>query len=249
MEVTMAIVQRDLQAEIRRHQWYHRIDLGNGIVTPGRDYENVLWKPTRAFMKEVDFQGKRVLDIGCWDGMFSFYAEGLGAAEVIATDIVPRPTLELAASILRSGVRFQQGSAYHLHRMFPANSFDIVIFNGVLYHLMAPMVALVAINWILKPNGTLLLESAYYTEDNEKPVIYVAQGADLLHENDPSSCTFPSVRGFRNMFELAAFSVRREHCYYPKRPTGRVLFEVRKREKTVSESLDIYEHGYNLLLS
>ena len=33
----------------------------------------------------VPFHGKSVLDIGCWDGYWSFYAERRGAASVLAT--------------------------------------------------------------------------------------------------------------------------------------------------------------------
>jgi predicted nicotinamide N-methyase len=34
----------------------------------------------------VDFAGKTVLDIGCWDGQWSFLAENRGAARLLATD-------------------------------------------------------------------------------------------------------------------------------------------------------------------
>ena len=34
----------------------------------------------------VDFKGKKVLDIGCLDGLWSFEAERRGAAEIVATD-------------------------------------------------------------------------------------------------------------------------------------------------------------------
>src|SRR5207247_3660998 len=65
--------------------WYHRIELAPGIVTPGADWE-ALWAPMRERHRAVDFRGKRVLEIGCWDGYWSFEAEKLGAAEVWATD-------------------------------------------------------------------------------------------------------------------------------------------------------------------
>jgi tRNA (mo5U34)-methyltransferase len=64
--------------------WVHSIDLGNRIITPG------IWgKPQPLIMRafdDIDFRGRKVLDVGCWDGLWSFEAEKRGAAEVWATD-------------------------------------------------------------------------------------------------------------------------------------------------------------------
>ena len=65
--------------------WWHSVDLGMGVVTPG------LKTPT-AHARELaslhlpDLRGKSVLDIGAWDGFYSFAAERLGAALVVALD-------------------------------------------------------------------------------------------------------------------------------------------------------------------
>ena len=63
--------------------WFHTIDLGNGVVTPGDDNSPVKLKRL-AF--PPDLSGKTFLDIGAWDGFFSFEAERRGAARVLATD-------------------------------------------------------------------------------------------------------------------------------------------------------------------
>jgi tRNA (mo5U34)-methyltransferase len=66
-------------------EWYHSIELAPGIVTPGRS-------PIEVWQKELDdlclpdLAGKSVLDIGAYDGFFSFAAERLGAARVTALD-------------------------------------------------------------------------------------------------------------------------------------------------------------------
>jgi tRNA (mo5U34)-methyltransferase len=59
--------------------WWHSIDLGNGVVTPGRKGAAQLAEEL-ATMQLPDLHGKTVLDIGAWDGYFSFAAERLGAA-------------------------------------------------------------------------------------------------------------------------------------------------------------------------
>ena len=62
-------------AEIQRRVdgfpfWYHRIALPGGVVTPGFSPLNV-----KAYGVPEDLSGKRVLDVGAWDGYWSFYAE------------------------------------------------------------------------------------------------------------------------------------------------------------------------------
>jgi tRNA (mo5U34)-methyltransferase len=70
----------DLQAQADALHWYHTIDLGNGVVTKGDS--------TQETSDDVlpDVSGRSVLDIGAWDGKFSFLAERSGASRVVALD-------------------------------------------------------------------------------------------------------------------------------------------------------------------
>ena len=72
-----------LQARVDALRWYHSIDLGHGVRTNGIDDT-----PVRLARLDLpaSFAGKTVLDIGAWDGFFSFDAERRGAARVLATD-------------------------------------------------------------------------------------------------------------------------------------------------------------------
>jgi tRNA (mo5U34)-methyltransferase len=64
--------------------WYHTIDLGNGIVTPGFiDNRETVAK----FGIPEDLTGMRCLDIGTYDGFWSFEMERRGASEVIGIDV------------------------------------------------------------------------------------------------------------------------------------------------------------------
>lgn len=65
--------------------WWHSIDLGEGVVTPGRKSAELLAGEWDA-LELPDLRGKSVLDIGAWDGYFSFEAERRGAARVVALD-------------------------------------------------------------------------------------------------------------------------------------------------------------------
>ena len=63
--------------------WGHSIDLGQGITTPGRVMNNL--STVKKLQLPDDLSGKRVLDIGAWDGFYSFECEKKGA-EVVAID-------------------------------------------------------------------------------------------------------------------------------------------------------------------
>jgi tRNA (mo5U34)-methyltransferase len=65
--------------------WWHSIDLGEGIVTKGHKTPSVLQAELKC-QQLPDLRGKTVLDIGAWDGFFSFEAERRGARRVMALD-------------------------------------------------------------------------------------------------------------------------------------------------------------------
>jgi tRNA (mo5U34)-methyltransferase len=71
----------ELRARADALGWFHRIDLGHGVVTNGLSSG-----PYVGPDKMPDLSGKTVLDIGAWDGFYSFQAERLGAARVVALD-------------------------------------------------------------------------------------------------------------------------------------------------------------------
>ena len=65
--------------------WWHSIDLGRGVVTNGFKTAAGLQHELEA-LRLPDLRGKTVLDIGAYDGFFSFEAERRGAARVVALD-------------------------------------------------------------------------------------------------------------------------------------------------------------------
>ena len=66
-------------------EWYHSIELAPGVVTPGRAPLSS-WQTELRDLQLPDLRGKSVLDIGAYDGFFSFETERLGAARVVALD-------------------------------------------------------------------------------------------------------------------------------------------------------------------
>ncbi len=65
--------------------WWHSIDLGDGIVTPGVKTPAIHDREL-AELALPDVRGQTVLDIGTWDGFYALAAERLGARRVVALD-------------------------------------------------------------------------------------------------------------------------------------------------------------------
>lgn len=119
---------------------YHSIDLPDGSVLPGlQTIEHLRWRLDR-FGLPLDLRGKRVLDVGAWDGWFSFECERRGA-EVVAVDCVALDTFIEARQLLGSRVEYLTLDVNELSAR-RLGHFDIVLFFGVLYHLRRPLLGL-----------------------------------------------------------------------------------------------------------
>jgi len=130
----------DQSPQLYQKGWYHSIALPGGNVIEGLlSLETLRGRLARMPIPE-DLRGKRVLDIGAWDGWFSFEMEKRGA-EVVAVDCVELDTFREAHRLLDSKVQYLEMDVLELT---PATvgRFDIVLFLGVLYHLKHPMLAL-----------------------------------------------------------------------------------------------------------
>ena len=67
-------------------RWWHSIDLGEGVVTPGAKSLDIMRREIDQLGLPADLTGRSVLDIGAWDGGFSFEMERRGADRVVALD-------------------------------------------------------------------------------------------------------------------------------------------------------------------
>jgi tRNA (mo5U34)-methyltransferase len=148
--------------------WYHRIELPNGIVTPG-------WAPIDASAYRIPetLEGKRVLDIGAWDGYWTFEALKRGAGEVVAIDDFSDYMGRLDRRDRRAWETFDlcrdalgysedvckriEMSMYDISER-ELGMFDVVFFFGTIYHLRHPLLALDKISAICK--DALYVESA-----------------------------------------------------------------------------------------
>lgn len=127
-----------------------------------------------------DFQGKRVLDLGCGYGWHCKYAADHGAVSVLGTDISHR-MLEMAQQ-KNSDPRITYQCAAMEDLDFPAESFDCVI-SSLAFHYVKdfPGLAFRIGRW-LKPGGDLVfsVEHPVFTAYGSQDWYYDADG-NILH--------------------------------------------------------------------
>lgn len=167
--------------------WYHKIDLGHGIITPGFDYEP-LWDNIRKVRKSIDYKNKVVLDIASFDGLWAFEAEQLGAKTTVATDCLYRTfkNFLFCKEVLGSKcIPYYNISPYDLFErlnvFFEENydnekpyerMFDIVQHLGLFYHLRDPFASLAQARSCIKKDGTLLIETNVVINSDESFMLY-----------------------------------------------------------------------------
>lgn len=153
LQATPGSEQKTLIEKINQFPfWYHKIELPGGIVTPG-------WAPLNkdAYRIPEDLTGLRVLDVGAWDGFWTFEALKRGAKQVVAIDDFSDflgslnnsdrrawETFDLCKAAL--GYNDEQCQRYDMSvydiSKEQLGEFDIVFFFGTLYHLRHPLLAL-----------------------------------------------------------------------------------------------------------
>jgi len=116
-----------------RDGWYHSIEFPDGSRIDGHISLEILRERYADFGFPEDLTGKRALDIGAWDGWFSFEMERHGA-DVTAVDVVSVPNFEAAHRRMGSKVRYVVSDICNLPRHHLGH-FDYTLFLGVLISL------------------------------------------------------------------------------------------------------------------
>jgi tRNA (mo5U34)-methyltransferase len=188
----------DIRAKIAQiSSWYHRIDLGDGIETPGHfrmaEYLRHYHLPER-------LDGKRVLDVGASSGFFAYEFERRGAKEVVGVELpswadhdwTPRYRREfeqksaadrqnIDREVMRDGftvvgealgsrrVRRIWKTIYDL-REAELGTFDIVFSGAMLMHVRDPILGIQRMRECCRPDGRLIVSLSSYQSDAAEPV-------------------------------------------------------------------------------
>lgn len=206
----------ELKAEVDLLPWYHRIELPGGIVTPG-------WAPLDASFYKLpeDMTGMRVLDVGAWDGYWTFEALKRGADYLRAIDDFSNTIHEgerrgwKQFDLCKTALGYQhrcdrlEMSVYDVDKHH--QRYDVIFFFGVLYHLKHPLLALEKLHAVLKPGGLLCVESAicddyspYRQGGNGDTMVMEFYPEDQLGLN-PTNWWAPTLRTLACMMRVSGF--------------------------------------------
>ncbi len=179
--------QEQLREEFGAKGFYHSIELPDGRVLEGILKLDRLKQRLANLPIPQDLSGKRVLDIGTWDGYFAFEMEKRGA-EVMAIDNNEVENFYLARELLGSRVDYRVMSVYDLSPQ-RVGRFDIVLCLGVLYHLKHPLLGLEAVASVTRDMA--LIESfvtnealVYENGKTDLPTMEFYETNELLGEVD-----------------------------------------------------------------
>ena len=171
-----------------------------------------------------------MLDIGAWDGFFSFECERRGAARVLAIDTFAwdnygKDGFLLAHKTLNSKVEHRRLAAEDID-VATLGTFDVVLFLGVFYHLRSPISVLERIRGVTA--GTLILETHALVP--------------AFHEHYRSSASSPATASSSGSRASSARCRRWRPCADPAR--GGVL-EDRRQAHAVDAVAEEAESGHH----
>jgi tRNA (mo5U34)-methyltransferase len=201
----------ELIAAIHPYKWWHSIDLGDGVITPGVKTAELMATEFANTFSGVDVRGKSVLDIGASNGGFSVEAARRGAARIVALDQYDsqlpywwgREPIDLVRNATGLGIEVAAAdldnprlSLAHL------GQFDIVLFLGVFYHLMDPIAALREIAPLARE--LLILETHIEETGDSRPLMVFYPASEL--GGDPTNWWGPNTACIRELLRFAGFA-------------------------------------------
>jgi tRNA (mo5U34)-methyltransferase len=184
----------DLATRVNSLRWFHSIDLGNGLVSPGDKSLETILREQKIFFDPILLTGTSVLDVGAWNGAYSFEAARRGA-KVLATDHYVwthdvwrgREGFDIANKTLGLGV---EAKIVDVPDITIANVglHEVVLFLGVLYHLPSPLTQLQRVAQVAKE--CLVVETHADLMNIDRPALAYYPGTTL--NGDPTNFFGPN---------------------------------------------------------
>jgi tRNA (mo5U34)-methyltransferase len=202
--------------------WFHTFALAPGVYTPGiaRDHGYRL-----SVLGADRFVGRSVLDIGAFDGFYSFLAEARGARRVVAVDneqyvdwvrarfgvtLTGGAGFRAITGLLASRVEYRRMDALDVREL--GERFDVVLCFGILHRVTDPIALLQALADVLAPGGEVVLETYGSRLAADAPAIEVHEPGDVYARDDFVYWGFSpeTLRRLGQIVGLAEFEVIEE---------------------------------------
>ncbi len=170
--------------------WYYSLELAPDLWTNGRDHFNVVL--TRELLAGVELAADdTALDIGTQEAMVPVLLKRRGVGSVVASDrILRKRRIELVQRALEVDFELLGGGSINDlgPRLWEAGQrpFDLVVFSGVLYHMLDPFGGIASVRGLVRDGGLVVVETTTaFTDD-------VAIHLSLGRFSDHSICA-PSI--------------------------------------------------------
>ncbi|MGB3534810.1 MAG: hypothetical protein WBA13_15005 [Microcoleaceae cyanobacterium] len=155
--------------KVFQEEWYHSIELLPGVFTNGKKHKNIAL--TRALLQGCEIKGTKCLDVGAQDCLTSMLLERRAALRVVAQDIQRNDDhIDLLKNVLNANFEYLSGCQLSELRSITKNlsiyPFDIVVFSGVLYHMLDPLTGLALMRGLLRNGGLFILETSAFVSDS-----------------------------------------------------------------------------------
>lgn len=207
----MLTLPRDRRSELEGYvrgqsDWFHSFAFDSGLRTPGRDPSA---KKLHHLCLPRDMSGLSVIDIGAFEGYFSFHCEQRGADRVVAADkfvwdwpgATARPNYEAVHRALGSKVEDLSVSVEDMPGVLDGETFDVVLFPGVLYHAPNMVEYLEAVAAVTK--NVCVLETLFDCLDEGGARSALYSPAEM--NGDSSNWWGPNLRATTVMLERVGF--------------------------------------------
>lgn len=186
---------------------FHSMRFPSGKVSIGHKAIETLESEFATIQELCELKGKSVLDIGAWDGYFSFAAERAGAKSVLANDYYcwisegmgSKNNFDHAKKEFESRVNELCAKPEDIP-LIP-NSFDIVLLLGVTYHVRNPISLLNRCAILAKEQ--VIVETEFRDDGHPEPILYLILGDELA--GDPTNWNVPNRSGAIGMMQAAGF--------------------------------------------
>jgi tRNA (mo5U34)-methyltransferase len=174
--------------------WFHTFALAPGIYTPGiaRDHG---YRP--AVLGADRFADRSVLDVGAFDGFYSFLAERRGARRVLAVDneqyvdwvhgrfgvtLQGGGGFRAVARLTGSRVEYRRMDALDVGQL--GERFDVALCFGILHRVTDPIGLLRALADVLAPGGEIVIEAYGSRFSADAPAIEVHEPGEVYPRDE-----------------------------------------------------------------
>jgi len=160
-------------------KWYYTIEMKNGVFTEGLKHRNLAL--TRKLLRNIIVQNRTCIDIGTQEAVVPILLKKGGAQRVVGYDRYDlSDKIKALTEIYQVDFEYMAGMQLSalpkkLDGSKGGRFFDLVVFSGVLYHMVNPLGLMALVRGLCKTGGLFLIETAAI-QNSKEMLVFNARG-------------------------------------------------------------------------